>query len=355
MNKSDFCELLNAAGPSGYETNALSVWISMAGQFADECYIDEFGNGVAIIKAETPNLLSGDVINKHTVILDSHIDEIGLQVNHIDDEGIIHVGAIGSYDPAILVGQRVKIYSRKSDEFICYGVIGRLPTHLQSEDNEKTKIKIENIFIDIGSSTFDITSNLISIGDYVTIDREMEELSLFNIFTGKAIDNRAGCFAILETLERHAKLSNRKTTLIGIASVREETYSTSGARFYDSWKADDIITIDVTHASDQPNFEVNEQGERLMGSGPSIAVGSFLSKSLISELEYTAEHNNIDYTIEACPAGTGTNAEHTLLGNSNACRVGVISIPIKYMHTPVEMVNFDDIVNTAILLSKLYE
>jgi endoglucanase len=360
QEKKNFEELLYVAGPSGHEEIAIKEWVKQAKRFADRVYINDLGSGVAIIEP-TPiargawndsggyqHAVTLANPNAKTILLDAHIDELGLTITHIDDEGICWVHKIGGWDPLILLGQRVEIYSRKTNHLVAFGVIGRIPAHLQDDKDDEDEVKIKDIWIDIGASTKKETEEVVGIGDYVVIESRVTVLE-GNKITSRALDDRAGCFTILKALEIYSRQYDRRNRLVAVASLREEAGTSSTARFPE-FNPHEIIVVDVTHASDQPNTPLTIVGEHKLGSGPVINVGTMISKKMIAKLEKIAESLKIPHTVEVNGGETFTNVDPSWLGAPRA-EVGLVAIPLRYMHTPVEVIDLDDVENTAKLLA----
>lgn len=320
-------DLLRAAGPSGYEGPAAKVWREAAG-FA-ELTRDTMGSTVALIGGETEGPLFAVV---------GHIDEIGLVVTHIDEKGFAWFEPIGGWDPQILIGQRVEVQSKSGP---VPGVCGRKPIHLLKPDQRKKVVELSGLHIDIGAADGDRAKELIRVGDPVVVLSEPVAVD-GNRLVSKSMDNRLGAYVALEATRRVKERGTVVGAMAGVAAAQEEIGLFGAGTSAFSLAPDLAIAVDVTHASDAPGIEEKETGVHPLGSGPVIQRGATLSPIVSDLLIEVAEREGIDYTLEASGRGTHTDADAIAIARGGI-PAGVVSIPLRYMHSPVEMVDLGDV------------
>jgi putative aminopeptidase FrvX len=326
-------KLLRAGAPSGYEGPAAEVWREAA-SFA-ELSFDGIGSSIARVGEKAPLL---------AVV--GHIDEIGLIVTHVDEKGFLWFAPVGGWDPQILVGQRVEV---RGKEGLVPGVAGRKPIHLLEADQRKKVVELKSMHIDIGASDREEAEALVRVGDPVVIRTEPMPVAGGRLVS-KAMDNRLGAYVALESLRRCAEGDGPGGSFAAIASVQEEIglFGARTAAF--EIRPDIAIAVDVTHATDAPGVDEKEIGSHSFGSGPAIGRGSTLSPRVFELLVETAEAEGIDYSISASGRGTSTDADVLQISRSGI-PTGVVSIPLRYMHSPVEMVDLRDVEATVRLLA----
>jgi endoglucanase len=333
-------DLLNARGPSGYETAPAAVWRDAAKGFA-KVSTDVVGTALARVAAKHDSKSP-----PQRLLVMGHIDEIGLIVTHIDDQGYLWFGSVGGWDAQILVGQRVVLDTRAGS---VTGVVGKKPIHLLREDDRKKVAEIRDLHIDIGASDGADARERVRIGDVAVIDADPVELPNGRLIS-RALDNRLGSFVALEAARLVAEAGGAEWELAAAAVAQEEiTFGGSRTSAY-SLEPDAAIVVDVTHATDAPGIEVKEIGKHELGSGPVLGRGSTLHPGLFELLYETAEREKIPFTVEASARSTGTDAD--AVHNSRAgVPTGLVSIPIRYMHSPVELVQLDDVHACARLIA----
>jgi len=325
--------LLRTGAPSGYEGPAAAVWREAA-SFA-ELSVDGIGSSIARVGEASPLL---------AVV--GHIDEIGLVITHIDEKGFLWFAPIGGWDPQILVGQRVAVRGRDGT---VPGVVGRKPIHLLDPDQRKKVVELKGLHIDVGAADRDEAAAMIRVGDPVVIAAEPVEL-VGERLVSKSMDNRLGAYVALESLRRWSERGGAGGSFAAVAAVQEEI-GLFGARTAAFQVRPDIaIAVDVTHATDAPGVDEKEIGSHPLGSGPAIGRGSTLSPKVFELLAETAEAEGIDHSISASGRGTSTDADVLQISRSGI-PTGVISIPLRYMHSPVEMVDLRDVEATIELLA----
>jgi putative aminopeptidase FrvX len=329
-------KLLTAPGPSGYEQAAAAVFREAAGAFAEVTY-DTVGSTVARVKGTGGGPLLAVI---------GHIDEIGLIVHHIDDEGFLWFSGVGGWDPVILVGQRVEIATRDG---VIPGVVGKKPIHLLKDEDRKQVPELRNLHIDIGAANGDEARRRVRIGDVAVIAGEPLEYSNDRVVS-RALDNRLGCYVAYEAARIVAEAGGAPGDVYAAAVAQEEiTFAGARTTAY-SLRPDIAIVVDVTFATDQPGTDVKELGKHEFGSGPVLTRGSTLDPQVFELLYAAGEAEDIPFTVSASARHTGTDADAFHLSRAGI-PTGVVSIPLRYMHSPVEMVQLDDVENTARLIA----
>ncbi|HEX7610934.1 MAG TPA: M20/M25/M40 family metallo-hydrolase [Solirubrobacteraceae bacterium] len=335
-------ELLLARGPSGYETAPAAVWREAAGKFA-EVTTDLVGTPLALVAPR-----HGYEGTARRLLLVGHIDEIGLIVTHIDDEGYLWFSEVGGWDPQILVGQRVVLDTREGP---VRGVVGRKPIHLLRDEDRKKVAQIREMHIDVGARDGDEARRLVRIGDVAVIDADPLELPNGRLVS-RALDNRLGSFVSLQAARLVAEAGGAQWEIAAIAAAQEETTFGGSRTSAFALEPDAAIVIDVTHATDAPGIEVKDAGKHELGSGPVLSRGSTLNNALFELLYDTAEQEKIPFTVEATSRATGTDADAVHISRGGV-PTALISIPICYMHSPVELVQLEDVHACARLIAAL--
>ncbi len=327
-------QLLRAGAPSGYEGPAAEVWRGAA-DFAS-LSSDGLGSSVARIGDQGPLL---------AVV--GHIDEIGLLITHIDEKGFLYFSPIGGWDPQILVGQRIELRGKHG---LVAGVVGRKPIHLLDPEQRKKVVELKGLHIDIGAADRDEASALVRVGDPAVI--AAEPLSLIGQrLVSRSMDNRLGAYIALEALRR----VNERDSLVGtsfaaVAAVQEEIGLFGARTSTFEVRPDLAIAVDVTHGTDAPGVDEKEVGSHPLGSGPVIGRGSTLSPKLFELLVEAAEEAGIEYTVAASGRGTSTDADAIQISRSGI-PTGLVSVPLRYMHSPVELVDLGDVEATVELIA----
>ncbi len=317
--------LLRAPGPSGYEGPAASVWREAA-SFA-ELSTDGIGSSVARIGDAAPLLA-----------IVGHIDEIGLVVRHIDEQGFLWFAPIGGWDPQILVGQRVEVQGSGGPVL---GVLGRKPLHLLDAEARKKVVDIKGLHIDIGAAGREEAAELVRVGDPVVIAGEPLRLAGGRLIS-RSLDNRLGAYVALEALRRCRERDSLGASVAAIAAVQEEI-GLFGARTSAFHVDPDLaVVVDVTHATDAPGIDEKELGSHPLGSGPVIYRGATLSPRVFELLIATAEQAGIEHTVGATGNSTGTDADAVQFARSGI-PTSLVSVPLRYMHSPVETVDLADV------------
>ncbi|HVE69458.1 MAG TPA: M42 family metallopeptidase [Solirubrobacteraceae bacterium] len=328
--------LLGAPGPSGYETAPAKVWREAAAGFA-EVTGDTLGSSVARVAG------TGDGPRLAVV---GHIDEIGLIVTHVSDEGFLHFIGVGGWDAQILVGQRVEVITRDG---AITGLVGKKPIHLLKEEERKKVAEIKDLHIDVGARDGDEARGLVRIGDVAVIAAEPVELPNARL-SSRALDNRLGAFVALEAARRVAEAGGAPGEVAAVAPVQEEITFAGARTSAFALEPGVAIVVDVTHATDAPGIDVKEVGKHELGSGPVIERGSIIAPAVFELLHETAEAEGIPFTVAASARHTGTDADAIHISRAGV-PTGVVSIPLRYMHSPVEMVSLNDVDAAARLVA----
>jgi endoglucanase len=331
--------LLDAAGPSGYELPAARVWREEAERVADRVDADVSGNSLAVLNPG----------GAPRVMLAGHIDEIGLIVTHIDDDGYVYLDGIGGWDSQVLVGQRVRFLSREARDRPLLGVIGKKPIHLMKPDEREKVSKLSDLWIDVGVDSRDAALALgLRVGDAAVIDARMIRLAGDRI-ASRAIDNRIGAFVVLEALRRLRERAPA-AEVVAVATTQEEIgYHGGGARA-SAFRVDPqvALAVDVTFAG-APQIESKQTGEHRLGGGPVLGRGAAVHPLVFERLVSTAEATGIPYSIQANARTTSTDADAIYLSRSGVA-TGLVSVPNRYMHSPNEMVALADLDATIRLM-----
>jgi putative aminopeptidase FrvX len=329
--------LLTAPGPSGYEQAAAAVFREAASAFTDDVSFDTVGSSVARVKGTAGGPLLAVI---------GHIDEIGLIVHHIDDDGYLWFTGVGGWDPVILVGQRVEIATR---EGAVPGVVGKKPIHLLKDEERKQAPELRGLHVDIGAKDGDDARARVRIGDVAVIAGEPLEYPNGRVVS-RSMDNRLGCFVAYEAARLVSEAGGAPGDVAGVAVAQEEiTFAGARTTAY-SLRPDVAIVVDVTFATDAPGTDEKELGKHPFGSGPVISRGSTLDPQVFELLHAAGEENEIPFTVAASARYTGTDADAVHISRGGV-PTGVVSIPLRYMHSPVEMVQLDDVENTAKLIA----
>ena len=326
-------KLLRAPGPSGYEAQAAAAWREEA-SFAT-LSSDGIGSSVARI-GETAPLLA----------VVGHIDEIGLVIRHIDEQGILWFAPIGGWDPQILVGQRVEVQGPNGPVL---GVVGRKPLHLLDADQRKKVVEMKSLHIDVGATDREEAEALVRVGDPVVVSTEPLDLARGRLVS-RSMDNRLGAYVALEALRRVSEQDGLQSSFAAIAAVQEEIGLFGARTSAFAVEPDLAVVVDVTHATDAPGIDEKELGSHALGSGPVIYRGATLSPKVFELLVETAAEAGIEHTVGATGNSTSTDADAIQFARSGI-PTGLVSIPLRYMHSPVEMADLADVEATVKLIA----
>lgn len=319
--------LLDSSSPSGFEVEAARLWRAEAETFADEVTVDSSGTSYARLKGDGP-----------VVMIEAHIDEIGVMISHIDDDGYLWFKPIGGWDDQILTGQRIRIQGTDGP---VTGVIGRRPAHqLDASEREKASA-IKSLWIDIGAEDGDDARTRVSIGDAGVIEQPYIELTS-DLVASRGMDNRIGAFVALEALRLLADGERPAADVWAVAPVQEEIGLFGGQTSAYNLDPDVAIVIDVTHATDHPDADVRGQGKVKLGGGPAFARGSAAHPAVYQGLVEAARAEDMPFHTEIAPARSGTDAD-AIARVRAGIPTGIVSIPNRYMHSPNEVVSLTDV------------
>ena len=349
MKKADIqflAELCETPSPTGYEWPAAELLRKRLAKTADTIETSVMGSVHATLKGKGKG---------QSVMIAGHIDEIGMMVKHIDDNGYVYFDALGGVDAAILPGLRINLYatgagtSGPKNPTLLRGLIGRKPIHL-IETEERTKVTaIDKLFIDFGFSG-DKAKEMIRVGDCMTFGVGFEEYGE-GLAVCRAFDDKMGAWVAVRVLEELKKAGGVKGDVIAAGTVQEEIGLRGGQTSTYMINPDICLCVEVGHAIDYPGVDKTRYGSSVLGKGPLIARGPNINPVLFERLVDAAEKEKLPYQISNEPRGTGTDANVMQLTREGK-PTGLLSIPLRYMHTPNEVLNLDDLDNTVKLVTR---
>lgn len=330
-------EIVNVPSPSGYEERAAEVYRRYTGAFADKLHTDVHGNVWAILNADA----------EMKIMLAGHMDEIGFIIHYIDDAGLLYFRGIGGHDSVIPIGQRVWVHGKEQIP----GIIGRKAIHLLEEDERKKKPEIKDLWIDIGARNREEAAKFVSLGDVVTFQYEFQEL-LSGRATARGFDNKMGSFVVAEAL-RLLKQDGGLDSGVGVYAVAtvQEEIGLRGARTASYGISPQTgLAVDVNHAIDYPSVSKTRYGQLDIGKGPSVMRGPNANPVVFRMITQAGDEDGIPYQVDVEPAGTGTDGNAMQL-NQGGMAVGILGVPLRYMHTPCELLELVDVENCAKLMA----
>jgi len=332
-------KVVDTPSPSGYEQRVQRVFRDRVSTFAANVRTDVLGNVYATVNPS----------GMPRIMLAGHADEIGFQVRYISDEGMLYFGSIGGQDVIVTVGQRVVVHTAGGP---VPGVLGRKAIHLLDAEERTKTPKMDDIWIDIGAKDKADAESAVAIGDCVTYEHELSRLR-GDLCVARSFDDKMGVFVVAEAL-RLLSGTSIKASVIGVATVQEEI-GLRGAHT-SAFEANPLvgIAIDVGHSTDYPGGDKKKVGDMKLGVGPMITRGANINPVVFDLLVKTAKELNIPYQVQAAPGGTGTDANVMQLTHSGIA-AGLIEVPLRYMHTPNEIMNLNDIENAARLVAGFCE
>lgn len=340
MSKHDapkfLAELLQARSPSGYEFEAQKVFDEYVKPAADKYAKDAMGNRLATLNPD------GDPV----LMLAGHMDELGLIITYVNKEGFIYFDTIGGHDRGMISGRRVIIQTANGP---VKGVTGKRAIHLMDEADRKKVPERHEIWIDIGAGSKKEALNRVAIGDVVTYDQGFELLH-GTIGVARAFDDKVGAYVVGETLIRLAEHRKKlEAKVVSVATTQEEIGVRGATTAVYSVNPHIAIAIDVGHATDHPDCDNRKYGETKLGAGPMICRGANINPKVFARLDACAKKLKIPFQYEADPRPTGTDARALQMGRGGVA-TGLVSIPLRYMHTPSELVDLQDVENCVKLL-----
>lgn len=332
-------KVLVTPSPVGFEQPVQEIVREYAKEFADMVATDVMGNVIAGRNMDAP----------FRVMLTGHCDQIGLSVQYIDSDGFIYVIPLGGWDIQNLIGQHVTIWTKSGP---VPGVIGRKPIHLLDPDERKVVPKMSDIWVDIGSSSKEETAEIVRVGDPITVQMTYSELKN-DCIASSATDDKTGMWVVMEALRR-VDASKLKVAAYAVSTVQEEVGlrgATTAAFHIDPNVA---IAVDVTFSSDCPTIDAKKIGEVKLGGGPAIGTGPNFNPGVVESLVSLAEANEISCQMNASGSPPGTDARAMQMTRGGVA-TGLVSIPNRYMHSPVEVVSLKDMDACADLLARFIE
>jgi putative aminopeptidase FrvX len=331
-------QIVNTPSPSGYEERAAAVYRAYTQTFADSVTTDIHGSVAATLNptAEMKIMLAG------------HMDEIGLIIHYVGDDGMLYFLGVGGHDSVVPVGQRVWVHTEGGK---LPGVIGRKPIHLLEDEERKKKPELRDLWIDIGASNRAEAEEHVSLGDVVTYQVEYEPL-LGDRAAARGFDNKIGSFIVAETL-RLLKEDGGLDPGVGVYAVAtvQEEIGLRGARTSSfSIDAQCGLAVDVNHAIDTPGLSKSRYGALDLGKGPSVMRGANANPTVFRTIVQAAKEDEIPYQVDVAPGGTGTDANAMQISRGGMA-TGILGIPLRYMHTPCEVLSLIDVENCARLMA----
>ncbi|MFK8008720.1 MAG: M42 family metallopeptidase [Saprospiraceae bacterium] len=328
---------LNNASPTGHESSGQKLWLDYLKPYVDEYHIDNYGTAYGVIN---PN-------HKYKVVIEGHADEISWYVNYISDDGFLNVIRNGGSDHLIAPSKRVNIHTKKG---IVQGVFGWPAIHVRRGADAKLTPTLENIFIDVGAKDkAEVLEMGIHVGSVVTFEDEMLVLNK-QYYVGRALDNRMGGFCVAE-VARLLKENKKKLPfgLYIVNAVQEEVGLRGAEMITQSIKPNVAIVTDVTHDTSTPLMNKKNLGDIKAGKGPSVTYAPAVHNKLLDLIIDTAEKKKIPFQREASSRRTGTDTDAFAYSNGGV-PAALISLPLRYMHTTVEMAHKDDVENVIKLI-----
>jgi endoglucanase len=329
-------DLLHARSPSGYEFEAQKVFDQYVRPSADEYAMDAIGNRLATLNP------AGDPV----LMFAGHMDELGLLITYVNKEGFLYFDTIGGHDRVMIPGRRVIIQTQNGP---VKGVTGKRAIHLMDEADRKKVPERHEIWIDIGAKSKKDALARVALGDVATYDHDFELLH-GSIGVARAFDNKAGAYIVGEALIRLAQQRQKLAAkVVSVATAQEEIGVRGATTAVYSVNPHIAIAVDVSHATDHPDCDNRKFGEAKLGGGPMICRGANVNPKVFKRLVASAEKLQMPYQIEADPRPTGTDARALQMGRGGVA-TGLVSIPLRYMHTPSEIVDLEDVENCIRLL-----
>lgn len=333
-----FRNYINTPSPVGFEYTGQKLWLDYVRPFVDETFTDPYGTAVAVINKNHP----------FKVVIEAHVDEISWFVNYITNEGLIYLKRNGGVDHQIAPAQRVLIHGRKGPVKAVFGWPA-IHTRISSQDKEPVA-KVENLFLDCGARNKKEIEDLgIHVGAVVTYQDGFDELA-YDYFIGRAFDNRIGGYMIAEVARLIKENKNKIPFGLYIVNAVQEEIGLRGAEMIARRiKPNVAIVTDVTHDTSTPMISKAIEGDTSCGKGPSLSYGPAVHNKLLQFVEGVAAKNNIPVQLRAVSRSTGTDTDSFAYAN-DGCPSVLISIPLRYMHTTVEMLHRNDIEQTIRLM-----
>jgi len=330
--------LLNTPSPSGAEARGQRVWLDYVRPFADKIETDTYGNAIALLNPK----------GSPKIMVEGHADEIGFQVQYIDDDGFIYFSGVGGHDPSLPRGQRVHIHGRDGEVL---GVVGALAIHMQDRGKKAEVPELHELFIDIGAASRKDAEKRVAVGDLITYTVGCQQLH-GDIYIARACDNRIGTFVAAEALRLCAAAGKKlKASVVAASAIGEENGLYGAHMLGYSVRPDAALVIDVGQSTDIPVANKKRFGEVRLGKGPILSRGSVNHPVLVARLEQVAEKNKLPFQRGIDPRFSGTDADAIFLQRGGIA-TAALGVPNRYMHTPVEAIHLQDLENLALWLSR---
>jgi putative aminopeptidase FrvX len=328
---------LNATSPTGFETEGQKLWLDYIKDYVDETYLDDYGTAYGLINPG----------KDFKVVIEAHADEIAWYVNYISEDGYINVIRNGGSDHIIAPSKKVNIHTAQGP---VKGVFGWPAIHVRRGKDANLAPKLENIFIDVGAKDKEEVEEMgIHVGCVITFDDDLMKLN-DRYYVGKALDNKMGGFCIAEVARLlHKNKVELPFSLYVVNAVQEEIGLRGAEMIANRIKPDVAIITDVTHDTSSPMMKAKEQGDLKGGKGPVLTYAPAVHNKLLQLIIQAAEKNKIDFQRSASSRSTGTDTDAFAYSNAGV-PAALISLPLKYMHTTVEMAHKDDIENVTKLI-----
>jgi endoglucanase len=322
--------LLRTPSPSGHEAPGQRAWLAYVEQFADEVRTDAYGNAVAVHegRGEGP-----------TVAVAGHADEIGYRVRTITDDGFLRLSRVGGADRTVSRGQHVVVHG----DAPINGVIGQTAIHLRDREDDSVP-EIGEQFVDIGAADGADADELVDVGDPVTVRGEVIDLQGTRL-TGRGMDNRVGTWVAAEGLRRAVE-TDIDATVYAVSTVQEEVGLRGAQMVGFDLDLDGVVVVDVTHATDYPGVAPGQESGIALGAGPVVHRDATNHPRLVDGIRSAADAADVDIQLAVSGTGTGTDAD-AFLTSRGAVPSLYLGIPNRYMHTPVEVVDTDDLLATV--------
>lgn len=330
---------INNPSPVGFESGGQRLWLDYIKPYTDTQFTDPYGTAVGVINPQ----------ETFRVVIEAHADEISWFVNYITDQGLIYLKRNGGVDHQVAPAKRVIIHGKKGPVKAVFGWPA-IHTRLSNSDQKETQPKVDNLFLDCGArSKKEIEELGVHIGAVVTYEEGFDELA-FDYYIGRAFDNRVGGFMIAEVARLLKENKKRLPYALYVVNAVQEEIGLRGAEMIARRiKPDVAIVTDVTHDTQTPMINKAVEGDIACGKGPSLAYGPAIQNKLLHFVEEVAEKNKIPVQWRALSRSTGTDTDSFAYAN-DGCPSVLISIPLRYMHTTVEMIHKSDIESTIQLM-----
>lgn len=329
--------LIAAPSPSGHEQPVARLYRDYASRFADEVSTDVLGNVTAVLNPRAPM----------KVMLAGHMDEIGFIIHHIGDDGLLYFSAIGGHDSTTPLGQRVWVHGRERVP----GVVGRKAIHLLEPDELDRKPKMQDLWIDIGAASREAAEAVVRLGDVVTYQQEFQML-MGDRAAARAFDNKAGVFVIAEALRllREEGGLDPRVGVHAVATVQEEIGSRGAQAAAFGIAPQCGLAVDMGHATDYPEVRPARHGRLELGKGPGLDCGANTNPAVFALLVEAARQEGIPCQVHVTAGATPTDAQPMQI-NRAGMATGLLNVPLRYMHTPCEVLSLSDLEATARLMA----